>query len=106
MKYEAILFDLDGTLLGIDTDDFTKHYIKLLVSYMAPYGYDPESFVPCVWKGVNAMVANDGTKTNMERFYDILGSVYGNKAIDDLEIIIDFYKKDFDKLKINTDRID
>ena len=106
MNYEAILFDLDGTLLGIDTDDFTQHYIKLLVSYMAPFGYDPHEFVPTMWNGVQAMVQNDGTKANIDRFYDVFRKVYGQKAEDDIDIIIDFYKNDFDKLKMNVDRLD
>ena len=106
MRYEAILFDLDGTLLGIDTDDFTNHYIKLLVKYMSQYDYTPETFVPCVWNGVKAMVKNNGTTTNMTRFYDVLGNVYGSKAINDLPIIIDFYKNEFDQLKTCVDRMD
>ena len=40
--YEAILFDLDGTLLPMDQDQFTQYYFGLLAKKLAPYGYNAE----------------------------------------------------------------
>lgn len=59
MKYQAILFDLDGTLLPMDNDVFTEKYFQLLAKMAAPYGYTFESLVPALWKSVKAMVLND-----------------------------------------------
>ena len=105
MKYQAILFDLDGTLLGIDTDDFTQKYIQLLVKYLEPYGYLKETFVPCMWQGVKNMVANDGSKLNHDVFYDVFYNVYGKKVYDEKEIIINFYKQEFNQASAFVDLI-
>lgn len=42
---KAILFDLDGTLLPMDNDAFTKYYFKLLCKKLAPMGYDPQQCI-------------------------------------------------------------
>ena len=36
-KLTTVLFDLDGTLLPMDNDAFTKGYFKLLARKLAPY---------------------------------------------------------------------
>ena len=38
MKSKAVLFDLDGTLLPMDQDAFTKGYFKLLAKKLSPHG--------------------------------------------------------------------
>ena len=38
---KAILFDLDGTLLLSDSDEFTKAYFAELTKYLAPL-HDPK----------------------------------------------------------------
>ena len=35
---KMILFDLDGTLLPMDQEIFTKKYFKRLAAKLAPYG--------------------------------------------------------------------
>ena len=35
MNYQMVLFDLDGTLLPMDQDEFTKGYFKLLAAKLA-----------------------------------------------------------------------
>ena len=44
MKIKAILFDLDGTLLPMDQDDFIKAYLGGLVGLLAPFGYKNVKF--------------------------------------------------------------
>ena len=39
---KTILFDLDGTLLPMDQDAFTKAYFKSLSEYLLPFGYEPK----------------------------------------------------------------
>ena len=65
----TVLFDLDGTLLPMDNDAFTKGYFKLLAAKLAPHGYEPRRLVDAIWAGTAAMVQNDGTCTNQERFW-------------------------------------
>ena len=99
MIYDAILFDLDGTLLPIDTDEFTKKYVELLVTYLSKYGYEPQPFIKAMWQGVMAMSKNDGSKCNFDLFYEVLSAVYGQKVYDDMDIIINFYKHEFNEAK-------
>ena len=66
----TVLFDLDGTLLPMELEQFTNTYFGLLAKKAAPFGYDPKTLVAAVWKGTKAMVKNDGTETNDKRFWD------------------------------------
>lgn len=68
MKYKAILFDMDGTLLPMDMEAFTKGYFKGLSAKLAKYGIEPEALVQAVWAGTKAMVKNDGTCSNETAF--------------------------------------
>ena len=42
-QIKAVLFDLDGTLLPMDQDEFTNGYFKLLTAKAAPRGYEPKA---------------------------------------------------------------
>ena len=42
MAITTVLFDLDGTLLPMDQELFTKIYFKTL-QLITPLGYEPES---------------------------------------------------------------
>lgn len=53
---DTILFDLDGTLLPMDNDIFTKGYFKGLAAELIPFGYDAGTLVDAVWRGTAAMV--------------------------------------------------
>lgn len=55
MKYKAIFFDLDGTLLPCDLDIFTKAYFTELAKVLAPYGYGKEELVAAIWGGTKKM---------------------------------------------------
>lgn len=40
MYITTILFDLDGTLLPMDQEKFTRRYFELLAEKMSAYGYE------------------------------------------------------------------
>ena len=48
MMITTVLFDLDGTLLPMDQDAFTRSYFKLLAAKLAPRGYEPKQLVEAV----------------------------------------------------------
>ena len=52
---KAVFFDLDGTLLPLDEESFTKIYFSLLCKRMYPLGYNPEKLIDVIWKGTKAM---------------------------------------------------
>lgn len=93
--YEAILFDLDGTLLPMDNDAYTKGYLGLLAREMMPHGYDPKALVSGMWKGVKAMVQNDGTRLNHERFWEVFSEEIGRDVTRDIPIFDRFYEQAF-----------
>lgn len=96
---KAVLFDLDGTLLPMNQDEFIKAYFKGLSGRLTLHGYEPQAFLQSVWKGIGAMLKNDGAHTNEERFWEAFTSVYGKKALDDLPHFNAYYQEEFPKLK-------
>ncbi len=96
---KAILFDLDGTLLPMDQDYFIETYLKGLAAKLAPYGYDPETFMKGMWAGVKAMILNDGTKTNEETFWAVFCDIVGKNARADEPIFDEFYRTKFQEYK-------
>ena len=64
----AILFDLDGTLLDIDMDQFLHNYLIKLSAHFSPYA-NPQQFSGNLMASTAAMIRNtDPTKTNSEVF--------------------------------------
>ncbi|MGN0452328.1 MAG: HAD family hydrolase [Ruminococcus sp.] len=96
---EFVLFDLDGTLLPMDQDVFTKAYFKGLASKVAHLGYDPKELVSAIWKSTGAMTENDGTHTNEEVFWKSFCGTYGEKALNDKAEFDSFYYNEFQKVK-------
>ena len=95
MHITTILFDLDGTLLPMDQDEFTKGYFTLLAKKLAPCGYEPEKLIASIWAGTAAMVANNGACSNEEAFWKKFTEIYGDKAQADRPLFDEFYEKDF-----------
>ena len=95
----TILFDLDGTLLPMDQDSFTKAYFDGLSKKLAPYGYEPKRLVGGVWQGTKAMIKNNGTQTNEQVFWKEFASLFGEKVYEDIDKFNHYYETDFDQLK-------
>ena len=99
MQITTILFDLDGTLLPMDQDLFTKCYFKGLCKKMAPYGYQPEELVNAIWAGTKAMVTNDGTQTCETAFWNRFAEILGESVRDKEPVFAEFYEKEFQLVK-------
>lgn len=94
-----ILFDLDGTLLPMDQEIFTKAYFKGLAEKLAPYGYQPEKLYASIWAGVTAMVKNDGSCRNEDAFWKSFTAIWGEGAQKDKPVFDAFYRKEFQKVQ-------
>ena len=92
---KAVLFDLDGTLLPMDLEEFQKSYFSSLAKFLAPYGYEPEKLVKDVWTGIKAMMKNDGTKSNEKAFWTVFASIYGEDAVEDEKLFKEYYINHF-----------
>lgn len=99
MNVKAVLFDLDGTLLPMDQDQFVMSYFMGLAKWLAPKGYEPGKLKEVFWAGVAAMVKNDGTRTNEEAFWKVYMDVYGEESIKDKPYIDEFYKTAFNEVQ-------
>lgn len=97
-----ILFDLDGTLLPMNQDEFVKHYFGLLGARFVKQGIDPDHFTKALYKGVGAMVMNNGSRTNESAFWDtFLALVPADPDISKRETY-DFYKNEFNDVIRST----
>ena len=92
---DTVLFDLDGTLLPMDQEEFVNAYMGLLAESLAPYGYEPKHLVAAVWAGTQAMVENDGSRTNEEVFWADFCELFGPEAGQDEPLFAEFYAGDF-----------
>ncbi|MBO5394445.1 MAG: HAD family hydrolase [Clostridia bacterium] len=99
---KAVLFDLDGTLLPMDQEVFTKTYFGLLAKHLAPYGYASNDVVQAVLAGTKAMVKNDGIMTNEDAFWKLYGENFGEEKKNDIVIFEKFYNEDFDKVQVSS----
>ncbi|MDO4483332.1 MAG: HAD family hydrolase [Clostridia bacterium] len=98
----GILFDLDGTLLPVELETFAKTYFKALCKELCPMGIAPETLVDAVQQGIAAMVTNDGSATNEERFWAVFEGIAGDKT-EALRPACDaFYRGAFHALKSIT----
>lgn len=95
---KAVLFDLDGTLLPLDQDVFTKTYIGAFARKMSAY-YAPEAFVGVLVRSLSDLVESDGRMTNEELVNSTFASELGAEILDRLPIINEFYEKDFEGVK-------
>ena len=98
----TVLFDLDGTLLPMELEEFTNTYFALLAKKAAPFGYEPKPLVAAVWKGTKAMVKNDGSELNCSRFWEIFSQEMGRESLKLREPFDDFYAKEFHGAKTAT----
>lgn len=96
---KAVFFDLDGTLLPIDETNFVKGYFSLLAKKVIPFGYEEDKLIKTIWAGTNAMINNDGTRTNEEVFWSVFSSIYGEEKLKDKSIFDEFYSKEFKEAK-------
>lgn len=95
MELKAVLFDLDGTLLPMDQDEFTRGYFGLLARKLAPYGYEAKKLVDAIWSGTADMVRNDGSVSNETAFWRRFAQIYGEAALADRGVIEEFYRNEF-----------
>ncbi len=98
-KIKAVLFDLDGTLLPMDQEEFAKAYFGGLAKKAAPYGYDAKELVKTIWEGTAAMVKNNGADTNENVFWKLFAEKYGKASLKDKTVFDEFYLNEFEQIK-------
>jgi len=97
--YEAILFDLDGTLLGLDNDAFVKVYFKALAPKLAPL-YGNSDFTKPIIAATEAMYRADGRKPSLRQVFCDEFDRHSAIPFEKIEpVFIDFYQHEFEQVK-------
>ena len=95
---QAVLFDLDGTLLQIDAEEFVSEYLKEL-SAAAASVVEPEYFVRALLASTNVMRRRRKQKqTNAEAFWLDFRRRIGENTDDLQPLLDDFYANRFNSL--------
>ncbi len=95
------LFDLDGTLLPLDEENFIKKYFHLLGQKFYEIGLDPETMIKRLWVGTKNMIQNEGLKTNEEVFWDAFLPEQEDKE-EIKKALEKFYQNEFEAVKTST----
>jgi len=97
----AVLFDLDGTLLPIDTRSFLQQYTKALVKKVSTV-MDPETFLQHLFYSTGKMVSDlNPNLTNKEVFWQHMSARTADKIDNLLPLLDDFYEREFPLLGEN-----
>lgn len=100
MKLTTVLFDLDGTLLPMDTDRFMELYIGAIGRKTASAGLDPKKVIDALWAGTASMIKNNGSHTNQEVFWETFEKVAGGLEAE--AVLEDFYQNEFECARAST----
>lgn len=94
-SYRAVFFDLDGTLLPMNLDEFMNAYFKAIGSFVARKGLDAAAFSAGLKAGTAAMAESDGTRTNAEAYWEaFFRCVEGDEGVW-REALDEFYEAEF-----------
>lgn len=95
----AVLFDLDGTLLRIDTARLIDAYVRLLTAWCARW-VPPDRFVPHLLAATQKMMENrDPTRTNKEVFDEAFYPALGLSSEAMAGPLTAFYEREFPRLR-------
>lgn len=67
-----ILFDLDGTLIDTDQEEFNKEYLNEVSNYFVSCGCNKELSIKYLWEAMLEVINNDGRINNEEVFSNYL----------------------------------
>ena len=100
----AVLFDLDDTLLGNETDPFVKRYFALLSQYAEPK-MPSDQFVATLLRASREMIYNDDlSRSNHDVFWQTFTEYSGTDAQEMQDFVVGFYENIFPKMQNLTER--
>lgn len=95
---DTILFDLDGTLLPMDTELFLKSYFKAVAVKLKDF-FTAEEVMKYFWRSTQYMINNTNPdKTNEEAFFE---DFFKDGKMDQQELVKlldDFYENEFEEV--------
>ncbi len=94
----AFLFDLDGTLLLSDEENFYRKYFEIVGEEFENI-VNPKEFIDAIKEIIEKMIFDDGSKDNYRRFMEKISQKFGKQAIEFEERFKTFYSNNFKLLK-------
>ncbi len=101
--YRAVFFDLDGTLLPMDIDEFMSSYFASLGAYVARLGAAPEAFMAGMKAGIKNMAAHDDGRPNAEAYWGGYFAHVDREACDWTAELANYYENEFGKIGAGTE---
>jgi len=96
---QAILFDLEGTLINVDTAAFMRNYLGILAPRFA-HLLSPDKFSKQLLKSMEVTRSDPKPgQTNMQTFYDDFSKATGQSVLTLQPIFEEFYEFDYPALK-------
>lgn len=96
---KAVLFDLDGSLLQMNEPKFVAKFAHLVNLKFANKGYDYDEISQVFWKAVERVYKNDGSKLNIDVFWDHLVEHYGEDVLKEKSTVEEYYNNEFKDVK-------
>lgn len=94
-KYQAVFFDLDGTLLPMEGEVFIKRYFEVLPQFLVAEGFDdPRGIVAAVNEGTKAMF-KPHEELNSEAFWRVFKETCGFSRSEFEPVMERFYASEF-----------
>ena len=97
-KIKYLLFDLDGTLLHFDLDEFVAGYLSLIRQEFKSYPWG-DKVSEWILTGTDLMLNNNGSKTNQAIFLEYFTKKTGLSAKEVWSKFMTFYAQKFDDLQ-------
>ena len=91
----TVLFDLDGTLIGMNQDEFIRLYFISILDKLTALGYEKEKMYLALEKAIRATKRNDGAMTNEERFWQVFDCEAGGASRELKDALVSFYAEEF-----------
>lgn len=98
-EISTILFDLDGTLLPMDQHQFMQAYLQAFLGKCDVLALDSEKTLGALGTGLTAMINNDGSMTNEQRFWNEFLPVAQLPDAMIVKEFMEFYTKEFKELR-------
>lgn len=94
-SYKAIFFDLDGTLLPMDLQEFLDSYMGSIGLFAAKKGMDTEAFQKGLQSGIKMMTTDDTKKCNADIFWDTFFAIVPEDRNQWIPLFAEFYENEF-----------
>jgi FMN phosphatase YigB (HAD superfamily) len=99
----TVIFDLDGTLLPMPSQElFVETYFMALAKKLTAHGMQSKDFIGAVGAATAAVIKNDGTMTNEQRFWKEFCKLQGEAARELEPVFEHFYQNEFAVVKETT----